>query len=285
MKEKNDQLVPKETEVVLADTPSEENGKKRSAKIQITGEMSRKAQAICCAVIGVLIIISVIFAVSAIPAAADAAADAFVSSKDNMAADVYQFYYDTSYESSEKAHHVSNDVSVTIGNLRNVQLLEVLRVRDVTYETVGGDVTWIRDLFNKTVGRVIGKDTICWLEVPAAGIFTVNLEVGEFIIDDARQYVLIRVPEPELTEFSLSYDKVKVLYYEEGSLFQQAGTDGYDLADEMLKSAEQDLRQGMEGNQGNYQKAEGSARKLLTYLVEQLNPQLENLTVEVEFFR
>ena len=285
MKEKNDQLVPKETEVVLADTPSEENGKKRSAKIQITGEMSRKAQAICCAVIGVLIIISVIFAVSAIPAAADAAADAFVSSKDNMAADVYQFYYDTSYESSEKAHHVSNDVSVTIGNLRNVQLLEVLRVRDVTYETVGGDVTWIRDLFNKTVGRVIGKDTICWLEVPAAGIFTVNLEVGEFIIDDARQYVLIRVPEPELTEFSLSYDKVKVLYYEEGSLFQQAGTDGYDLADEMLKSAEQDLRQGMEGNQDNYRKAEGSARKLLTYLVEQLNPQMENLTVEVEFFR
>ena len=285
MKEKNDQLVPKETEVVLADTPSEENGKKQSAKIQITGEMSRKAQAICCAVIGVLIIISVIFAVSAIPAAADAAADAFVSSKDNMAADVYQFYYDTSYESSEKAHHVSNDVSVTIGNLRNVQLLEVLRVRDVTYETVGGDVTWIRDLFNKTVGRVIGKDTICWLEVPAAGIFTVNLEVGEFIIDDARQYVLIRVPEPELTEFSLSYDKVKVLYYEEGSLFQQAGTDGYDLADEMLKSAEQDLRQGMEGNQDNYRKAEESARKLLTYLVEQLNPQLENLTVEVEFFR
>lgn len=38
-----------------------------------------------------------------------------------------------------------------------------------------------------------------WMEFYGDGIFTVDMKASEFIIDYDRQYVLVRVPRPELT--------------------------------------------------------------------------------------
>lgn len=42
-----------------------------------------------------------------------------------------------------------------------------------------------------------------WLEVQGIGVFTADLEAAEFIRDDVRQYVLVRLWKPELTDCTI----------------------------------------------------------------------------------
>ena len=46
----------------------------------------------------------------------DAAMDSFSIVKEEAAEEVYQFFYEKSYDAAEKAHHVSNNVSISIGD-------------------------------------------------------------------------------------------------------------------------------------------------------------------------
>lgn len=214
---------------------------------------------------------------------AGAAMDSFGAAKDEAADEAYQFFYDMSYDTAEKAHHVSNDVSITIGDLREEQKLEVLKVSDVAYETPEPeDQGWFDALIANITG-IFDADVVSWLEVPGNGVFTVNLQAGEFIIDEERQYVLIRVPNPELTEFAIDYENVELLLFEEGGAFKNSAKYGVDKAMEQLQSAELTMMQNVNNNQEFYKRARESTEKMLVNLVQQLNPQLPGLVVEIEF--
>lgn len=214
---------------------------------------------------------------------AGAAIDSFSTAKDEAAEEVYQFFYDKSYDAAEKAHHVSNNVSISIGDLREEHKLEVLKVSDVAYETPDPkDQSWLEDLIANITG-IFDAEVISWLEVPGNGVFTVNLQAGEFIIDEERQYVLIRVPSPELTEFSIDYENVELLLFEEGGAFKNSAKYGVDKAVEQLQSAELTMMQNVNNNQEFYKRARESTEKMLVNLVKQLNPQLPDLSVKIEF--
>ncbi len=212
-----------------------------------------------------------------------AAAASFQTAKEQSAEEAYQHFYDKSYAAAEKAHHVSNRVSISIGGLREEQKLEVLKVSDVAYETPRPkDQNWFNSLIAGITG-IFASDVISWLEVPGSGVFTVNLQAGEFILDDARQYVLIRVPDPELTEFAIDYENVELLLFEEGGAFKNSAKYGVDKAMEQLQSAELTMMQNMNNNQEFYKRAREATEKMLVNLVRQLNPQLPDLVVEIEF--
>ena len=126
-------------------------------------------------------------------------------------------------------------------------------------------------------------DVVSWLEVPGYGVFTVDLQSAEFIIDNERGYVLIRLPYPELSEFTIDYENVEVLNFEDSGIFKNSAKVGEDLARKQLQSAELTMRQSVNSNQKYYQAAENDATNILLNLVKQLNPQIENLVVDVEF--
>lgn len=220
----------------------------------------------------VLLCLCVYWTMDAFAVGTDAAMDSFGVAKNETADEAYQFFYDMSYSSAEKAHHVSNNASITIGDLKEEQKLEVLKVSDVAYETSEPkDRGWF------------DADVVSWLEVPGNGVFTVNLQAGEFIIDEERQNVLIRVPNPELTEYAIDYKNVELLHFEKGGAFKNSAKYGVDKAMEQLQSAELTMMQNVNNNQEFYKRARESTEKMLVNLVQQLNPQLPDLVVEVEF--
>ena len=235
------------------------------------------------AISALLLCLSVYWLMDTFAVGTGAAIDSFGTAKDEAAEEAYQFFYDQSYKAAEEAHHVSNNVSITIGDLREEQKLEVLKVSDVAYETPEPkDQGWFEELIANITG-IFDADVVSWLEVPGNGVFTVNLQAGEFIIDEARQYVLIRVPSPKLTEFAIDYENVELLLFEEGGAFKNSAKYGVDKAIEQLQSAELTMMQNVNNNQEFYKRAMESTEKMLINLVQQLNPQLHNLVVEVEF--
>ena len=240
-------------------------------------------------VIGALVISAVLLCtcvymiIDTFTVGANAANDSFGTAKDEAIDEVYQIFYDKSFEAAEKEHHVSNNVSITIGDLREEQKLEVLKVSEVTYETPQPkDQGGFEGLITNITG-VFSADVISWLEVPGNGVFTVNLQASEFIIDEERGYVLIRVPNPELTEFAIDYENVELLLFEEGGAFKNSAKYGVDKAIEQLQSAELTMMQKVNNNQEFYKRARESTEKMLVNLIKQLNPQVDDLTVQVEF--
>lgn len=230
-----------------------------------------------------LLCLSVYLLLDTFTLGAEAAMDAFTDSKDTAEDEVYQFFYDLGYENAEESHHVSNDVSITIGDLSQEQKLEVLKVSEVDYQVQDPDDKSFMDSLKENISNLFFKEVVSWLEVPGHGVFTVNLKAGEFVIDKERQRVLIRVPGPELTEFTIDYEHVEVLYFEKGGAFRDSANYGIDKAREQLENAELTMMQKVKNNQDFYKRAKASTQKILGNLVEQLNPHLPNLIVEVEF--
>lgn len=114
-------------------------------------------------------------------------------------------------------------------------------------------------------------------------MFTVDLRTAEFIIDEERAYVLLRIPRPELTEFTINFANVEILYFEDSGVFKNSAKAGVDLALEALQDAEQTLWEEILSDQRFYQAAYDNAVSLLTCLIMELNPDFPNLTVDVEF--
>lgn len=198
------------------------------------------------------------------------AEDAFDAAKDTKASESYQCFYDSSYEKAEKAHHVSNRATITLGNLRREQKLEVLQVQNVIYQE------------GYLEGSNTKKAPDSLLEVPGIGVFIVDLKPAEYIIDDERQYVLIRVPKPELGEFKLEEkDTTPIVTPDKKGTTEK---DGINLTQNQYKNAEIAIKQEMLNSQELYKRAETSAEAILENLVRQLNPNVPELEVEIEFF-
>ncbi len=225
------------------------------------------------------------FMLDSLTVGALAAKDQYSTVKNSIAEATESEFYERSYSFAEKQHHVSNDVSITIGTLQEQAKLEVLTISEVEYVTPDDEEK--KNIFETIANTVTGwfkSDVISWLEVPGHGVFTVDLQSAEFIIDNQRQYVLIRVPRPELTNFTIDYSNVQLLKIEDNGLFKNSAKVGEDVAREQLQSAELSMRQNANTNQAFYKSACDSTEKILKTLVAQLNPKLPGLTIDVEFF-
>ncbi len=213
---------------------------------------------------------------------ASAAIDSFRPAVEQAESETYDWFYTNSYNAAEAAYHVSTDVLITVGQLNQENRLEVLRVSDISYEQTSGNGLQ-GDFSLGAVTNFFVDDARSLLEVPGYGVFTVDLRAAEFIIDNERQYVLIRVPEPELTQFTIDYENVVQLQFESGGILNDSVDVGVEVAKQQLAGAELKLRQNIGNNQNFYSLAQSSAEKLLTTLVKQLNPKLPELCVEIEF--
>ncbi len=198
--------------------------------------------------------------------------DAFEREKDAAADEAYQMFYDTSYDAAEHDYHVKNRAVITLSGIREETELEVLNVRDIAYMI-------------KEKGKYKFSDTRLWLEVPGTGVFTVNLAAGEFLVDNERNSVYVRLPRPSLSENTIVVDSdhVKILK-EDSSPFNSSPSDGTELVLQMLGEAQSKIREDIKSNLEYYEYAEESARSLLETWIRAVNKDVEDLTVEIEFY-
>lgn len=204
-----------------------------------------------------------------ISAGASALKDSYDASYNAKKSETFEKTYRSFFEAAEEKYHVSNRASIKVGNLREQEKLEVLQVSDVEFIIEGKD---------DNSGNITS-----WLEVPGSGTYVVDLAAGEYIIDDMRSHVLVRVPYPELTNIKIDYANVEKLLFKD-DIFNGSYRQGEELAMKQLSQADVLIKKEFRTNQGYYLTAQKSAKTSIINLVERLNPQVKDITVEVEFY-
>ena len=194
----------------------------------------------------------------------------FEKSKNNTAEKIRKDAYNAVYGASEAAHHVSNNVTISVDNIREKAELEVLEITT--------SYLYLSDQEDESNGYTI------WYKIPGNGVFTVDLRMAEFVVDAERQHVLAKVPAPALTQFEEVYDKIEKLKYAEHKFLSNGSVqEGIHIAMKILARAHVDMVKSFEMNQAYHLAAEESASRLITTAIKSMNPSLKQLTVDVEF--
>lgn len=118
------------------------------------------------------------------------------------------------------------------------------------------------------------------MEFYGDGVFTVDMKASEFIIDYEHQYVLVRVPRPELTNCRIT--QANQLFWQNG-ICNKSISVGIDKAVNMRNEGYKKLKNYMKSNTKFYKSAKTSAQIIISDLVRKLNPGQTSLVVEVEF--
>ena len=112
-----------------------------------------------------------------------------------------------------------------------------------------------------------------------------NLAAGEFLTDDMRHSVYVRLPKPELLPMNIDIDheNVKVLRFSSNALLSSVRA-GEQLAGRQLNEARTKILEDIGSNLQYYEFAENSARTLLENLIRAVNSEIPDLKVEIEFY-
>lgn len=161
-----------------------------------------------------------------------------------------------------------NDVTIRVDEVRKSAKLEVMKVSSVVYIHDTGD---------------LGDKVVAWLKVNGEGVYTVDLAAGEYVVDNANRYVLVRVPAPALEKVSVTGFEKKLFQDNTWFPFESAGV-GVQLAMNQLALAENELTEDIKNNVAANTSLDSTAQTLIAALVRSLNPEVPELTVEVEFF-
>ena len=204
-----------------------------------------------------------------VSAGADAASDKFLNYYSSEKENVYNSYYDKFYDIFESKYHTSNDVTIFLEQVKEIKELEVLKVYDVEYIIENKDDN--------------DYSIIAWLEVPGEGSFVIDLARAEFIKNDSKHYVHVKVPYPELKDIRIDYSNVNKLQFRNNILDDSIKV-GEEIARQQLKTADALIKKEFISNKGFYESAQNSARSLLINMIKQLNPDVEDIEIVIDFF-
>lgn len=182
----------------------------------------------------------------------------------------YNGIYQMAFEFAETRNHVSNQAVITVEGIQEVSRLEVLTVRDSEFIIKNKD----------------GNDkTTSWLEVQGVGVFTVDLSAGEYIVDTERKYVYVRVPKPVLTECAVTGTGKR--FWNDGGVFYNffngSIADGVRLSQEQMSEGRMKLEDSMRKSRIFNEASKDAAISMIESLVQQWNPNIPDLQIEVEF--
>lgn len=221
---------------------------------------------LCITMAVVLLMIGGLVIAGAIRKGGKSAKEAYMNAESMAAEETYNKIYDAAFEASEKKYHVKNNISIDIASIQEEAKLEVLRVSDVEYV--------IESKKDNDDGIEV------WMEFYGDGVFTVDMKASEFIIDYEHQYVLVRVPRPELTNCRIT--QANQLFWQNG-ICNKSISVGIDKAVNMRNEGYKKLKNYMKSNTKFYKSAKTSAQIIISELVRRLNPGQTSLVVEVEF--
>lgn len=188
---------------------------------------------------------------------------AYDKAYENASGQTKEKWFEWAFQKAEKKYHVSNEVNISIEDIATQSNLEVLAVSDT-------------ELINK-------NNTEFWLAIPGNGIFTVNMMRSEFLIDNERHSVIARLPEPALTEAKIDSKNIQTYDFKTGEVFNGDYSEGVSYAEDCYKEAQDKIETEFNSNQQYLVMAEQSAEKLITNLIMNLNPDVNDLKVSIEF--
>ena len=174
------------------------------------------------------------------------------------------------YDKAEAASHVTNRVYINIGNIREISALEVMEATDIEYVVEKPDD-------NKHNYRR-------WAKFTGTAIYTVNLEESEIIADNYRNIVYIHIPKIEyritdiVPETLLIHDGINI----ELDLTSLTSI-GAKMEMKQQNQGEELIRAEFDNNPTYVSQAKKSAEKVITQLVESLNPSDKDIKVIIEF--
>ena len=218
-----------------------------------------------------IIVASIMVARNSIHRGASIAAASFDTSFDSARETKYTQYHDMAFLLSEKEHHVHNDITISISAVKEKSELEVLRISDIA------------DIITSSEDNKAG--TTSWLKVYGTGVFKVNLAAAEFVVDNERHYVLVRIPRPKLDPNNIGIDRFEILHFEENKWNVNNSTrSGEELARNQLGEARQTIQEDFESSEQYSKYAEASSKSMLMALIQGINPDVEDIQVDVEFY-
>jgi len=251
------------------DNPPEKRSKKPTSvgKVRVMAkEIKKQSLTVSIIMCIVLAAVSAFLMVSGLNVGADALADSYSNAYATEKDAAYDYLYEGARDRAEKEYHVTNTAVITIGSFEESEKLEVLKANHVEFVTEDRD---------ENSGNVTA-----WLEVTGEGTFVVDLKAAEFIVDNAHHYVLVRIPYPELTNITIT-DTTKRWFRDD--LANGSYSQGVDLALKQRNEASLQIHKALMSNQYIYENAQKVATSMLINLVKQFNPDIPDLTVEVEF--
>ncbi len=180
-----------------------------------------------------------------------------------------QEYYDWAFGKGEEEYHTSNKVYITVGEIEGRSKLEVLKVSDVEFiiQNAGEN----------------DEEVTAWIAVPGDGVFTVDMTMSEFLIDNIRHIVVARIPQPRLTSCKVESENIEIYELKTGAITNGSYSQGVTLAEEHLKQGYDMIKNEFLSNQQYFLSAKQSAENLIIRMIKNLNSEIKDLYVEVEF--
>ncbi len=111
--------------------------------------------------------------------AQQACSNAFNNAYNEAMAQTYDNFYQAAYNYCEEQNHVSNSATISIGSIKEENALEVLSVSE----------NWIKI----SDSSQDSNRTTRWVEFTGTGVYTVDMSLSEFIIDDYNKFILVNV--------------------------------------------------------------------------------------------
>lgn len=192
---------------------------------------------------------------------------------DETKQNTYDQFKQKAFDYYEKKNHVSNRGTLTISNIKEENALEVLSVSD----------SWVKISDPDTDA----EKTTRWVEFSATGVYTVDMTVSEFIIDEYHNLIYVELKTPQLNHIALNTETKAYLYkYEKG--FTEVNGDYDSGVKELLNDREEALNhltEQLENNDENLVVAKKSAEELIRTFLKNVNPDmnLKDSDIQIKF--
>lgn len=202
-------------------------------------------------------------------------------SKNNTCKQTEELFSSAGYQVGYANNEVKSTATISIESIRKENKLEVLEVSDVEYVTTNAydENGNLKDNSVKTNNVVK-----IWAEIPGNGVFSVNLEQAEILVDNERKIVSIRLPDPELTECAINESEIKLLNSSTGIIFNGSSKDGFEVGREVIIEGQKLIRNTLRTNVHYYDSAKNAAKRIVESLVRSVNKDIPELQVYVEFY-
>ena len=184
---------------------------------------------------------------------------------DNASTNTYNTEYNKFVDKGENAYHVKNRAQITVGPALETSNLEVLTVCATVL--VNNDK---KDIFEEITGY---------------SSFSTNLKAAEYMIDEERQIVYIRLPEPRLMEpIALDENSIHKYSFSSDSFLTGSIQSGEKQAEGMRRDASAQILSKLKYDSLYLDEAKKSADSIISALVHELNPTVDNLKVIIDFY-
>lgn len=205
-------------------------------------------------------VINIILYKKAVNSGADAFSQGYFNFRDSQSEQTYDEFYEAAVEQYKPVYSLITDITTENG------FLSVFTAHDTSY---------IPQEASDSV------ESPFYIALTCSGTFTVDMHSAEIITDEQRKTVTVRIPRPELTDFTVDFDSAELINTS-GIKISSPGKSASEYAHEAAEEDDPVLMEKMLENKVFCENARDAAQKKIIQLIKAENPY-EDVTVEVEF--